>query len=456
MSNWKQMSIGDFVDFNPSESLPKGKETKKIPMAMLTEYVRKIRGFEIAEYNSGPKFRNGDTLVAKITPCLENGKTAQVDILENNEVAFGSSEFIVLRENQYSINDYIYYLAKSPVFRERAISCMEGTSGRKRVNEGALKRQEIIVPNKNTQQKIAKVLSDLDAKIELNNKINIELEAMAKTLYDYWFVQFDFPFDFAQGKPNANGKPYKSSGGRMVWNEELKRDIPEGWEVKELDEILSEFTKGITTSYVEKSNLINLNQKVNKGFFLERQYFKYLDESIEVPKLKFAKKKDILINSLGQGTLGRIHYFIDNETNIVVDQHLFILRTKANISSAYLYNTLNSKPYQIQIERQITGSTGMQMLNASNLKDLKIIVPNSSVSNQFEDLVSKFYDKISLNEKENQELASLRDWLLPMLMNGQVSVASTSSATETYDGEALPSTSSGSEKTGSGSEIKGK
>ena len=121
MSNWKQISIGDFVDFNPSESLPKGKQAKKIPMAKLTEYVRKINGFEIAEYNSGPKFRNGDTLVAKITPCLENGKTAQVDILEENEVAFGSSEFIVLRENEYSINDYIYYLAKSPVFRERAI-----------------------------------------------------------------------------------------------------------------------------------------------------------------------------------------------------------------------------------------------------------------------------------------------------------------------------------------------
>lgn len=175
MNNWKQISIGGFVDFNPAESIVKGKLAKKIPMAMLTEYVRKIKGFEITEYNSGPKFRNGDTLVAKITPCLENGKTAQVDILGDDEVAFGSSEFIVLRANKHSINDYIYYLAKSPVFRERAISCMEGTSGRKRVNEGALKRQEIIVPDKLTQQQIAKVLSDLDTKIELNNKINDNL-----------------------------------------------------------------------------------------------------------------------------------------------------------------------------------------------------------------------------------------------------------------------------------------
>jgi len=175
MSEWKKISVGEFVDFNPSEKLEKGKMAKKIPMAMLTEFERKIRGFEFAQYNGGPKFRNGDSLVAKITPCLENGKTAQVDILAENEIAFGSSEFIVLRENENSINDYIFYLAKSPVFRERAISCMEGTSGRKRVNESALKRQEIIVPDKPTQQKIASVLSVIDDKIELNNKLNDNL-----------------------------------------------------------------------------------------------------------------------------------------------------------------------------------------------------------------------------------------------------------------------------------------
>src|SRR5690606_30721621 len=149
--------------------------------------------------------------------------------------------------------------------------------------------------------------------------------------------------------------------------------------------------------YVEKSNLINLNQKVNKGFKLDRQYFKYLDESIEIPQSKFATKGDILINSLGQGTLGRVHYFIDNENNIVVDQHLFILRANKNLLyPTYLYNVLSSKPYQLQIERQITGSTGMLMLNASNLKDMPIICPNIEVSLLFEKSVSGCYDKISI------------------------------------------------------------
>lgn len=175
MNNWKPIRLGEFAEFNPPERIEKGKLSKKVPMAMLAEFQRKIKGFELALYQSGPKFRNGDTLVAKITPCLENGKTAQVDILDDSEVAFGSSEFIVLRENENSINDYIFYLAKSPVFRERAISCMEGTSGRKRVNEQALKRHEILAPDKHTQREIASVLSALDDKIELNNKLNDNL-----------------------------------------------------------------------------------------------------------------------------------------------------------------------------------------------------------------------------------------------------------------------------------------
>ncbi len=230
MNNWTEMELGNAIQFNPSEKIVKGKIAKKIPMEKLTPFQKKLKGYELAEYSAGPKFRNGDTIVAKITPCLENGKTAQVDILNDGEVAFGSSEFIVLRQNENTINDFIFYLAQSPAFRKRAISCMEGTSGRKRVNEGALKLQVLPIPDKSTQQKIASVLSALDSKIDLNNRINAELEAMAKTLYDYWFVQFDFP--------DKNGKPYKSSGGKMVWNEELKREVPEGWGVQKMSEWL--------------------------------------------------------------------------------------------------------------------------------------------------------------------------------------------------------------------------
>lgn len=331
--------------------------------------------------------------------------------ISNQEICIGRGIAALAPKNVS--NRFVFYCLKYNL--KTLLSSSSGTTFSS-VNRSDLENLELVVPEKKNWEQIIKILSALDDKIEVNNKINAELEAMVKTLYDYWFVQFDFP--------NEDNKPYKSSGGKMVYNKTLKREIPEGWKAEILDNLLIEFTKGITTSYVEKSNLINLNQKVNKGAFLERQYFKYLDESIEVPKSKFAKRGDVLINSLGQGTLGRVHYFIDNDNNIVVDQHLFILRTNYNkVTSSYLYNTLSSKAYQIQIDRQITGSTGMQMLNASNLKDLQIIKPELGITEKFENIVSKFYDKISVNEKQNQELTQLRDWLLPMLMNGQVRVS---------------------------------
>jgi type I restriction enzyme S subunit len=371
--------------------------------------------------NSVTRFDKGDILVANIRPYLKKIWLAKY-------TGGSSSDVLTLKVKDNFNSTFVYYSLFRDDFFEHM---MNGSKGTKMPRGDKNQILDFPVPDFNidTQKQIAKVLSDLDAKIEVNNKINAELEAMAKTIYDYWFVQFDFPTfaDYAAsvGTPEMTGKPYKSSGGKMVFNEELKRDIPEGWEAEYLNDVLEELTKGTTTSYVEKSDLINLNQKVNRGFKLDRQYFKYLDENIDVPSGKYASEKDILINSLGQGTLGRIHYYCEKADNVVVDQHLFILRVnELKITSTYLYQLLNSKPYQLQIERQITGSTGMQMLNATNLKNLKFVVPKMDLLNQFENLVYPKFKKVVINEKENQKLAELRDWLLPMLMNGQATVRS--------------------------------
>jgi len=371
------------INFVKSESITESKYLDKSLFAFIDK--------ETDEKLKRSRIKTNDLLFSIAGAYL--GKISKVneeDVPANTNQAVG---IVRLDLNQVDV-DYIYYYFSQRKINEY-INKLSSQSSQPNLNLDLLGNLEFDKKPLSTQQKIAAVLSALDDKIELNNKINGELEAIAKTLYDYWFVQFDFP--------NQEGKPYKSSGGKMVYNPILKREIPEGWEVKNLEELLIEFTKGITTSYVEKSNLINLNQKVNKGFKLDRQYFKYLDESIEIPQSKFATKGDILINSLGQGTLGRVHYFIDNENNIVVDQHLFILRANKNLLyPTYLYNVLSSKPYQLQIERQITGSTGMLMLNASNLKDMPIICPNIEVSLLFEKSVSGCYDKISINDKQNQ------------------------------------------------------
>lgn len=415
--SWKEMELGKVMQFNPTERIVKGKIAKKIPMEKLTNFEKVIKGFEFSEYIAGPKFRNGDTLVAKITPCLENGKTAQVNILCNNEIAFGSSEFIVLRQNEYSISDFIYYLAKSPAFRKKAIGCMEGTSGRKRVNEGALKLQVLPIPDIATQQQIASVLSSLDSKIALNNRINIELEAMAKTMYDYWFVQFDFP--------NAEGKPYKSSGGKMVWSEELRREVPEGWEVGTVGDYCRS-TGGFAFKsewWTEKGVSVVKIKDIQENYTIDLSDLAKVDLSDKKIDDKFiAKAGDILIAMTG-ATVGKYAIVPKTEYPIYVNQRvgLFNLGIDPSKRLPYLINSLNQSYFR---EAIFTLASGAAQPNISNeqINNIQLIKPKNDIVNLYNSQQKSAYQKILNNQKQNLHLSSLRDWLLPMLMNGQVKV----------------------------------
>ena len=178
MGNWTQIRAADFIEFNPRLSIKKGTIATKVAMDKLKPFTKKIPETEKAEFNGGSKFRNGDTIMARITPCLENGKTAFVDVLADGEIAFGSTEFIVMRARD-GISDpqFVYYLATSPVFRNVAIKSMVGSSGRQRVQQGVLDELELTVPSLEEQQKIGAFLAASDRKIALNNKINDNLAA---------------------------------------------------------------------------------------------------------------------------------------------------------------------------------------------------------------------------------------------------------------------------------------
>ncbi|PAM93181.1 hypothetical protein B4N84_19580 [Flavobacterium sp. IR1] len=404
MNNWKQTSIGEFIDFNPSESIKKDEIARKIPMDKLGIFQRKINGSEYSKYSAGPKFRNGDTLVAKITPCLENGKTAYVDILEENEVAFGSSEFIVLRENKNSDSKFIYYLARSPLFREKAISCMEGTTGRKRVNEGALKRQEILVPRLiKDQQKIADVLSALDCKIELNNKINIELEQMAKTLYDYWFVQFDFP--------DVNGKPYKSSGGEMVYNGVLKREIPKGWGVENLFQISNvQYGFSFSTEFFnETSNGVPI---IRIRDILNNSISNYSNQE-NIDNKYIINKGDILV-----GMDGNFHINYWSKDNCYLNQRVVMIKETLLPN---IYTRYQIEPY-IQLREKSVSRTTVGHLSDKDLKAINVIFPSEDILSKIKPIFNSCLQKIISNKVENEELVKLQDWLLPMLMNGQINI----------------------------------
>lgn len=170
--------LSEIADFNPRESIKSGSVAKKVAMDKLQPFCRDIPEYEYALFSGGAKFRNGDTIMARITPCLENGKTAKVSFLDDGEVGFGSTEFIVFRaKKDVSDEDYLYYLVCSPTVRDPAIKSMVGSSGRQRVQTDVVQNLEIDVPDLKTQRRIGSILRSIDDKIALNNKINDNLAA---------------------------------------------------------------------------------------------------------------------------------------------------------------------------------------------------------------------------------------------------------------------------------------
>lgn len=348
------------------------------------------------------------------------GALAQIGI----PMCFNQSCFGLKGKRGILDTDFLYYALRNYVYniKKRSQGSVFDT-----INLKSFDLMEIEIPKKIEEQKrIASVLSALDAKIELNNRINRELEAMAKTLYDYWFVQFDFPITreqaMAMGKPELAGKPYKRSGGPMVYHPVLKREIPEGWEVKELGEITSLISRGISPKYVEKGGVCVLNQKCVRNRTVLFGESRRNDNAKGNADSKKLQKFDILVNSTGVGTLGRVAIVSYLPEDIVtVDSHVTIVRADNKlISLLYLGFSLLEK--QIEIERFSNGSTGQVELSRAQLEGLKILIPADSLQSQFAGMYKNCLDKMAICSKENQQLASLRDWLLPMLMNGQVRV----------------------------------
>ena len=177
MAKWFEKRLDEIAEFNPRESLKKGSIAKKISMDKLQPFCRDVPGFELEPYSGGTKFRNGDTIMARITPCLENGKTAKVSVLENGEVGFGSTEYTVFRAKDGCDSDFLYYLVTSSIVRGPAIKSMVGSSGRQRVQTDVLQTLMVKVPDLETQQSISGILKSLDDKIAANRKINDNLAA---------------------------------------------------------------------------------------------------------------------------------------------------------------------------------------------------------------------------------------------------------------------------------------
>jgi type I restriction enzyme S subunit len=303
--------------------------------------------------------------------------------------------------------EYVYYFLKTQYQNLRSLS----SGVRKNLNSNDIKEFEIRLPKDlQTQEKIAKVLSDLDAKIEINNRINSELDAMAKMLYDYWFVQFDFP--------DANGKPYKTSGGKMVWNAELKREIPEGWGVLDLEKVESNIVTG-KTPLTSNPDFYNGNipfitiGDVRGNMHIVSTVQKLTLEGANQQINKFIPKGAICATCIASpGLVGFATE--DSQTN----QQLNSVVCKNFENRYYLYFYLTD---YFKYSSAKTGNTFANM-NKGDFSAIKVIKPKKEILFNFSNVLKSSIDKILNKSLENQELDSLRDWLLPMLMNGQVSV----------------------------------
>ena len=274
------------------------------------------------------------------------------------------------------------------------------------------------IPKKNYQDKITNILSSIDKKIELNNQINSELEKMAKTIYDYWFVQFDFP--------DKNGKPYKSSGGKMVWNEELKQDIPEGWIGCKLKDVIegirtglnprNNFKLGVGENYYVTIKNINQGQVI-----LNEKCDKITDESLSIiNKRSDLKVGDILFTSIEP--VGTTYLILNSPKNWDINESVFSVRPNyQKVSSEFLYMSLSSD-YTKSYTKNVSAGSIHKGIRHGTLKECNFILPEKNIINLFSESVSPMFKKYDSIHRENQKLSKLRDWLLPMLMNGQVKV----------------------------------
>ncbi|EAU7890141.1 restriction endonuclease subunit S [Salmonella enterica] len=285
----------------------------------------------------------------------------------------------------------------------RAIQNSASGSIQDNINVDYLTGLKFKVPLKAYQDKIVSVLSVLDYKIDLNNRINAELEAMAKTLYDYWFVQFDFP--------DANGKPYKTSGGKMEYNAMLKREIPAGWAVNTLSQIAN-----ITMGQSPAGESYN-EDGIGTLFFQGSTDFGWLfptPRQYTTSPARMAKKGDILLSV--RAPVGDMN--IAN-ADCCIGRGLAALNSKSH-SDGFLFYVM--KYFKQIFDRRNAEGTTFGSMTKDDLHSLQVVCPEPGLLKRYDDIVSEYNKMIFTRSLENQDLIKLRDWLLPLLMNGQITV----------------------------------
>ena len=397
-NNWKEYRFSDFVNINPSVSLKANEEYSFVEMKDLEDgnkycfpKIKKIKG-------GGAKFQNGDTLFARITPCLENGKICQVKGLENN-LGFGSTEFYVFRgKEDISDTEFVYYLSRWNDVRDHAEINLDGTSGRQRVPKASFDDLHLLMPPLPEQKAIASVLSSLDDKIDLLHQQNQTLEALAETLFRQWFIveaKEDWEvLPLSEIAEVKNGKSFKSS--------DFTDNDFNSYEV-------------VKMGHIERGGGLKLNPKKD-----------YVSREMDVEKW-ILNKGDIIMamtDMKDNVVILGVPAMIDKDDHYVLNQRVARIYLKDNsklISNYLLYIQLNNKDFIAEL--QTKANSGVQVnLSTEAIKESEVLIPPIELQKELGHKIIDLYSKIEINREQIQTLTQLRDTLLPKLMSGEVRV----------------------------------
>ena len=379
-SEWRTIRAADFIDFNPRLSLKKGDIATKVAMDKLKPFTKKIPETEKAEFNGGAKFCNGDTVMARITPCLENGKTAYVDMLDDGEIGFGSTEFIVMRaKTGISDPQFVYYTAINPVFRNVAIKSMVGSSGRQRVQQSVLEELELSVPDLDEQRRIGDFLARIDEKIALNDRINDNLQQQAAALFSSLYDRSNTEVRFTDLIQILGGGTPKT-GENTYWNGNIAFFTPK--------DVGTPYTL-ITEKTISKEGLSHCNSRlypVNTVFVTAR------------------------------GTVGKVGM---SGVPMAMNQSCYALVGKETHQLLVYFYTLKAVD---RLKHKASGAV-FDAITTRDFESEQIMKLSDDDATAFLRVAEPMFQKVLNNNIENLRLSTLRDSLLPKLMSGEVDVS---------------------------------
>ncbi|MCQ2007876.1 restriction endonuclease subunit S [Limosilactobacillus fermentum] len=383
----KLVKLSDVAIINPRLRLKKNEVARKIPMEALTPFQKNIDSYSFEKYSGGVKFQNGDTLVARITPSLENGKTSYVDILDADEVAFGSTEFIVLRANKSVLNEeYLYYIATSNNFRQVAIQSMTGTSGRQRVQNEAVSNYELELPSLDIQRQIVQILDAVDSKIELNQQINKNLLKLIDGMFNRVYLGSELVKNASRVKLSSIIRTKSGTFNPKKTSEVFVNHFS-----------MPAFDAAIFP-VVNTASDIKSNKNVVEPF------------SILVSKMNPDVKRVWLPNT-------------SKELLNVASTEFLTFNADVPEMQAFVYAVVNDKRYQKYLESNATGSTNSRQRVLPRVAYSYEIPYVKEVAQQFGFQIVDIMDMIKLNKEQNQHLIRLRNVLLPKLLAGDIDLS---------------------------------